>query len=98
MSDDNGPQVESIQSGIRGTPQLGAALRKRRRALGYTQRECAQIAAVSTAWLSGFENGKSGCEIGMIMRLANILGVSFSVQVAPRTVFDELTTVPNPLP
>ena len=98
MGDDNGPRPEIIQGDIRGTTQLGAALRRRRRALGYTQRECSQIAAVSTAWLSGFENGKGGCEIGMIMRLANVLGVSFAVQVAPPSMLDEMTTCPNPLP
>ena len=54
---------------------FGEAIRKRRKELGYTQRELADYCGCSTVFLSRLENGKETAELGIALRVANTLGI-----------------------
>ena len=72
---------EILERAIRSPHRLGQAMRRRRLALGLTQAECAALTHVSARWLSGLENGKPGCELGLVMDLAETLGLGLTVEV-----------------
>ena len=60
-----------------------AALRKRRKELGYTQAEVAAFSGCSTAFLSALENGKETAEIGRALRVFNVLALDLeAVKIA----------------
>lgn len=54
---------------------FGAALRKRRKELGYTQAEVAALSGCSAAFLSALENGKETAELGRALRVLNVLAL-----------------------
>lgn len=54
---------------------FGAAIRKRRKELGYTQAELAGYCGCSTMYLSNLENGKPTAEIGKALLVAERLGI-----------------------
>ena len=60
---------------IRNAADFGAAVRKRRKELGYTQEELAGYCGCSTVYLSNLENGKETAEIGKALFVASRLGV-----------------------
>ena len=82
--------IDVIASDLRTASHLSRVLRDRRRALGLSQAEAAGRAGVSPQWLSGFENGKGSSGTHRVMRLAEVLGVSFAVQERPVTDMDRV--------
>lgn len=60
---------------IRNAADFGAAMRKRRKELGYTQAELAGFCGCSTVYLSNLENGKETAEIGKALFVASRLGI-----------------------
>ncbi len=54
---------------------FGEALRKRRKALHYTQSYLADFTGFSVSFISDLERGKSTAELGKAIYLANILGL-----------------------
>ena len=54
---------------------FGAAIRKRRKELNYTQTFLADFTGVSISFISDLENGKQTCEIGKSLYIMNILGL-----------------------
>lgn len=72
---------EILERAIRSPHRLGQAMRHRRLTLGLTQAECAALTHVSARWLSNLENGKPGCELGLVMDLAETLGLGLTVEV-----------------
>ncbi len=54
---------------------FGAALRKRRKELGYTQSFLSDFSGFSVSFISDLENGKSTAELGKSIYLANLLGL-----------------------
>ncbi len=54
---------------------LGAAIRKRRKELHYTQSDLAGFSGLSVSFLSNLENGKPTCEIGKAIYVIQILGM-----------------------
>lgn len=62
--------------------ELGQQLRARRRRLGIDQQALAEIAGVSVHALSDIESGKGNPTWAVINRLATVLGLSVSLQVA----------------
>lgn len=72
---------EILERAIRSPHRLGQAMRYRRLTLGLTQAECAALTHVSARWLSNLENGKPGCELGLVMDLAETLGLGLTVEV-----------------
>ena len=65
--------------------EIGAYIRDRRRAERLSQQELADLSGVSTRWLVDVENGKTGAQIGMVLRVLRTLGV----------VLDATQTVPT---
>ncbi len=57
---------------------FGAAIRKRRKELGYTQAELAGYCGCSAVYLSNLENGKETAEIGKALFVAGRLGLESS--------------------
>lgn len=72
---------EILERAIRSPHRLSQAMRRRRLTLGLTQAECAALTHVSARWLSNLENGKPGCELGLVMDLAETLGLGLTVEV-----------------
>jgi predicted transcriptional regulator len=62
--------------------QVAATLRGRRRDLDLTQVEITARAGVSRQRLSGLEGGKVGAELGLVLRVLNVLGLQMDLRVA----------------
>ncbi|MBR2765182.1 MAG: helix-turn-helix transcriptional regulator [Blautia sp.] len=54
---------------------FGAAIRKRRKELHYTQAFIADFTGFSVSFISDLENGKKTVELGKAIHLANTLGM-----------------------
>jgi len=61
--------------------QLGATLRARRRDLGLTQSETADLADISPRVLSDLENGRETVRLDIVNAVVNALGLSLNVSV-----------------
>ncbi len=59
--------------------QFGEAVRKRRKALGYTQPFLCAFSGLSVSFLSDLENGKATIEREKAIRVANLLGLDCSL-------------------
>ena len=59
--------------------QFGQAVRKRRKALGYTQSFLSAFSGLSVSFLSDLENGKKTIELEKAIRVANLLGLDCSL-------------------
>ncbi len=64
---------------ILDTDDFGAAVRKRRKELGYTQAELASYCGCSAVYLSNLENGKETAEIGKALFIVSRLGLDLFV-------------------
>ena len=60
---------------ITDAKSFGAALRQRRKSLGYTQAYLAEFTGFSVSFISDLENGKPTAELGKSIHLANLLGL-----------------------
>lgn len=60
---------------VTDTASFGAALRKRRKELGYTQAFLSEFSGLSITFISDIERGKPTSELGKALRLANLLGM-----------------------
>ena len=65
---------------INETKEFGEMLKKRRKALGYTQTYVSQVTGFSTSFISELENGKETAEIGKAIFLANLLGLNLTIE------------------
>ena len=64
---------------INNAADLGKALKKRRKELGYTQRYISEFTGFSISFISDLENGKSTAELGKAIYLTNMLGLDITV-------------------
>ena len=64
---------------ITDAKEFGAALRKRRKDLGYTQAFLSEFSGFSVTFISDLENGKSTAELGKAIYIANLLGLYCSL-------------------
>ena len=62
--------------------QVGAAIRKKRQAIGMRQAELAALSRVGARFLSELENGKASAEIGKVLLVLRRLGLD--VLIRPR--------------
>jgi len=60
---------------------LGEAVRERRRQLGLTQEELADLAQVSLRSVSQLESGVSSMTFGKLLAILSVLGLSLSLEV-----------------
>ncbi len=63
---------------LRTPADIGALIWARRRELGYTQAELAEMAGVSRLWINQLERGKSGAGLGLVLRTLAALGIELS--------------------
>ena len=66
---------------IQSPKDLGALLRERRKALGYTQSQVASLCGTGTRFVSDLENGKPTIEFGKTLVLATTLGIDMHAEV-----------------
>lgn len=59
---------------------LGTAIKKRRKELGYTQRTISELTGLSASFISEIENGKVTAELGKVLLLINLLGMDLFVE------------------
>ena len=64
---------------VKSASELGRAIRKRRKELGYTQAFLADYAGVSASFLSELENGKESIQMGKAMDIMGLLGMDLAV-------------------
>lgn len=69
---------------IRSIRDLAAAVRGRRRDLGWSQSDLATKARVSRKWVSEFEAGKSRADLGLVIRVLEELGLAIDVRERAR--------------
>ena len=65
---------------ISETAQFGELLKKRRKALHYTQSFLSEFSGLSVSFISDVENGKATAELGKALYLANLLGLDFNLK------------------
>jgi len=64
---------------IADAASFGAAIKKRRRELGYTQQFLAEFTGYSVSFISDLENGKDTTELGRALNLAASLGLDVMI-------------------
>ncbi len=64
---------------INNAADFGKALRKQRKAKGYTQKYISEFTGFSISFISDLENGKSTAELGKAIYLANMLGLDIEI-------------------
>ena len=64
---------------IRTPLDLGAIIRDRRKKLRLDQKSLADKVGVSRQWIVEVEKGKSGAEIGLVLRTVEALGINLAV-------------------
>ena len=64
---------------IKNPADLGQAIRARRKQRGLTQRQLADACGCSLMYLSNLERGKATAELGIALRIVNMLGLDIEV-------------------
>lgn len=78
-------EVPLVHERFVSAEQLGAALRRRRRELGYTQQTAADLCNHSVRVISEIERGRPTAGIGVILDYALTLGVDMELSVRGRS-------------
>ena len=65
---------------IRNAKDFGTAIRERRKRLGYTQGELAEMCDVGVMFVSQLENGKPTAQLDKAIRVANMVGLDIALQ------------------
>jgi y4mF family transcriptional regulator len=68
---------------VRSVRDIGAAIRGRRQALGWTQAHLAGAAETTRQWVIAIERGKPGAEIAPVLRTLAALGLVADLVEAP---------------
>ncbi|GAB1484588.1 hypothetical protein MASR2M78_34060 [Treponema sp.] len=59
---------------------LGSLIRLRRKKLGYTQAQVAELCGTGTRFISDLENGKASIELGKAITVAASLGIDITAK------------------
>ena len=70
---------------IKTSRDLGALVRDRRQALGWTLDDLAERTPMSRRWVAEVEAGKSGVAVGPLLSLLAVLGVDLSAALTDRS-------------
>lgn len=65
---------------IKDSKTLGAAIRARRKELGYTQADLSEFTGFSISFISDLERGKKTAEIGKTLILIQLLGMDIKIE------------------
>lgn len=71
-------------------PELGLAIRERRRTLGFTQSDLAVAAGVSRRWIIDLEAGKTTAQLSLILRVLAELDLVLDVRPVSRSRSTEM--------
>lgn len=74
----NGNAVNMMR--VLSTKDLGAAVRARRKELGYSQSQLADFCGCGTRFISDLENGKDTLQFGKALDAASMLGLNLYVE------------------
>jgi len=66
---------------MRGTQDIGALVRARRKALGYSQARLADLCGTGTRFISDLENGKATIELGKALTVLSALGIDMEASI-----------------
>lgn len=66
---------------IRNATELGALIRSRRRELGLTQTEVAEVANTNLRFVSELERGKATARLENVMRVLAALGIDLEARI-----------------
>ena len=69
---------------VTDSKSFGSAIRKRRKELGYTQRDLSEFSGLSISFLSDLERGKKTIELEKALYVISILGLNLDLE--PRAV------------
>lgn len=64
---------------LRGSSQIGEAIRRFRRQRGLTQQQLADKAGCSIMYVSNLERGKTTAELGIALRILDVLDVELTL-------------------
>ena len=67
---------------VRSVDELTELVRARRRELGLSQEELADVIGVHRAFVSQFERGKASVRLDLVLRLVQALGMD--IEIRPR--------------
>lgn len=62
------------------TKDIGIMIRNKRKQLQYSQEFLSKNTGLSMSFISNIENGKETCEIGKVLKLAQVLGLDFFME------------------
>lgn len=68
---------------IRTSTDLGAAVRSRRRELGWTQAKLADLSAVGRPWLVSLESGHPRAELALALKVLRALNLGIDLVDSP---------------
>ncbi len=74
-----------ISERVLSSAQLGQALKRRRRELGYTQKTAAELSNHSVRAIGDIERGRSSVGVGIVLDYALSLGVDLTLSVRGRS-------------
>jgi y4mF family transcriptional regulator len=74
---------------------LGAAVRRRRRELGLTQHQLADLASVSARFLHSLEHGKATVRLREVMAVLGVLGLDLDVVPGRGTITERDAARPD---
>ncbi len=66
--------------GVLTAKEFGSAIRIRRKKLGYTQAQLADACGVGFMFVSQLENGKETTQLEKALRVANMVGLTISLE------------------
>lgn len=75
------PKPRNANGKIRDAEDLGTIIRKRRKELGYTQIEFAQICKCSPRFIGELERGIAGGNIKQVIHVCRMLGIDLYAKV-----------------
>ena len=71
---------------VRSADEIGALIRDARTRRSMTQIDLATKAGVTSRWLRDVEKGKSGAEIGLVLRILGYLGIELDATDPSRRI------------
>jgi y4mF family transcriptional regulator len=74
-----------MESRIHEATDLGAQIRERRKALGYTQARIAALCGTGIRFISDLENGKATVELDKALKVAATLGIDIVARLRGTT-------------
>ena len=70
---------------ITDSKSFGAALRERRKQLGYTQGYISDFTGLSISFLSDLENGKKTIQLEKAIQVAMLLGLNITIEARDKS-------------